>query len=55
MNEVKIRIYKVLNNESKDLYRNSVKVPVGESFPFNDFTKIFRMLYPDCFIQYNIF
>lgn len=55
MDEVKIRIYRIYKDESKELYSNSVKIPNGESFPFDDFTRLFRMLFPECLIQYSIF
>ena len=52
--EIQIKVIKVLPNELKEVYRNTVKVPVGISFSFENMLDSLRWLYPGCLYQFNL-
>lgn len=54
MEQIKIQVFKVLKDQSKEIYRNIVHVDSLDSFPYVDFLKTFRILYPECVIQFSI-
>ena len=53
MNELRIRIVKVLPTGEKELYRNTVKYHDGVRFPFESVTETFKLLYPGCLIFFS--
>lgn len=52
--EIEIKVIKVLPNELKEVYWNTVKLPVGISFSFETLLNSLRLLYPDCTYQFNM-
>ena len=52
--EIQLKVIRVLPNEMKEVYRNTIKVPVGISFPYDAMIDSLRWLYPGCLYQFNI-
>lgn len=52
--EISIKVIKVFPNEMNEVYRNTVKVPVGVQFPYDAMIDSLRWLYPACLYQFNI-
>lgn len=42
----KIRVIEYPNGKERELYRNTISVPDGVLFPFDDLVKVLRLLYP---------
>lgn len=48
MNTIKIRVLNVLpNGKFRELYRKSVILTDGVSFPFSDVIRVLKVLYPE--------
>lgn len=54
MNDVQIIVFRPLPTGNKEIYRNVVKMPVGVSFPFDNFVECLKWLYPSCVIQFSV-
>lgn len=52
MNEINIKVLKPLgNSDFKEVYRNTVRLDINISFPYDSFVRVFSFLYPNCLIQ----
>lgn len=52
--EIQIKVFRLVNGDEKDVYKNTIKLPNGVSFPFNSVTESLRLLYPNCIIDYYL-
>ena len=52
--EIIIKVFRFSNGIEKEVYRNTIKVPVGVSFSYDYMTESLRWLYPGCMITYTL-
>ena len=53
-NEIRIRVYR-FNSKAEDetVYRNTIVLPIGVSFPYDDMVKSLGLLYPRSFVEFT--
>ena len=54
MNEIRVRVYR-FNSKAEDetLYRNSITMPTGVMFPYDDMVRSLSLLYPKSLIEFT--